>query len=205
MATSGPWAVVGDELATTTRAATGLTCGTTYHFRVSARGDGTPYDAKWGAPSGTLAAGTPCVSASASGSDLFVGQSATLTATVTGAPGGVSYRWQKWTSGAWKNLAATSTTHSVSSATTSVGFFRFKVNYPSSGGTAASGVLGVRPNVPLPHIGLRRRDDLRRAVGPDGGRVDHGAVPVASLAARRGPGWRAAVRSTMKRPWTWAR
>ena len=144
MATSGPWAVVGDELATTTRAVTGLACGTTYHFRVSARGDGTPYDAKWGAPSGTLAAGTPCVSASASGNELFVGQSATLTATVTGAPGGVSYRWQKWTSGAWTNLAATSKTHSVRSATTSVSFFRFAVSYPSGGGSAASGVVGVR-------------------------------------------------------------
>ena len=141
---SGPWTVVGDELATTTRAATGLACGTTYQFRVSARGDGAPYDSKWGAPSSSLAAGTPCVSASVASGDLFVGQSAALTASVTGAPSGVSYRWQKWGNGAWTNLAATSTTHSVSSATTSVGFFRFAVNYPSGGGSAASGVLAVQ-------------------------------------------------------------
>ncbi len=141
---SGPWTVVGDELATTTRAATGLACGTTYQFRVSARGDGAPYDSKWGAPSSSLAAGTPCVSASVASDDLFVGQSAALTATVTGAPGGASYRWQKWGNGAWTNLAATSTTHSVSSATTSVSFFRFAVNYPSGGGSAASGVLAVQ-------------------------------------------------------------
>ena len=75
---------------------------------------------------------------------VFVGQSAALTASVTGAPGGVSYRWQKWYNGAWTNTAATSTTHSVSSATTSVNFYRFRVSYPSGGGTAASGVLAVQ-------------------------------------------------------------
>ena len=142
--TSAAWTVVGDELATTTRAATGLACGTTYHFRVSARGDGSPYNARWGAPSGAVSAGPSCVSATAAGDDLFVGQSATLTATVTGAPVGVSYRWQQWGNGAWTNLAATSMTHSVSSVTTSVKFYRFTVNYPSGGGTAASGVLAVR-------------------------------------------------------------
>ena len=54
------------------------------------------------------------------------------------------YRWQKWYNGAWTNTAATSTTHSVSSTTTSVSFYRFAVSYPSGGGTAASGVLAVR-------------------------------------------------------------
>ena len=57
---------------------------------------------------------------------------------------GDEYRWQHWGNGAWTNTAATSTTHSVSSATTSVNFYRFAVNYPSGGGTAASGVLAVR-------------------------------------------------------------
>ena len=141
---SSPWMLVSAQVAGTSTTATRLKCNTLYHFRVSARGDGSPYNARWGAPSGAVSAGTPCVSATAAGDDLFVGQSATLTASVTGAPGGVSYRWQHWGNGAWTNLAATSTTHSVSRPPPGVIFYRFAVNYPSGGGTAASGVLAVQ-------------------------------------------------------------
>ena len=57
---------------------------------------------------------------------------------------GDEYRWQQWGNGAWANLAATSMTHSVSSATTSASFYRFAVSCPTGGGSAASGVLDVQ-------------------------------------------------------------
>ena len=53
--------MAADDLATTTRDVTGLQCGTTYRFRVSARGNGDHYSVEWGTPSGgtvSHAAGT---------------------------------------------------------------------------------------------------------------------------------------------------
>ena len=58
---SGPWTVAADELATTTRDVTGLRCGTTYRFRVSARGNGDTFSVEWGTPSGPVShAAGPC-------------------------------------------------------------------------------------------------------------------------------------------------
>ena len=45
------WSTVDDDISTTSDTASGLICGTTYYFRVSARGDGSPYSTTFGTPS----------------------------------------------------------------------------------------------------------------------------------------------------------
>lgn len=49
--TAGSWAEVGSEASGTSKTATGLECNTTYYFRVSTRGDGSPYSTTYGSPS----------------------------------------------------------------------------------------------------------------------------------------------------------
>ena len=54
------WSDVDDDISGTSRTVSGLSCGTTYHFRVSARGDGSTYSTEFGSPS------TPSVSGATS-------------------------------------------------------------------------------------------------------------------------------------------
>ena len=49
----GPWSIVDAAIRGTSHKASGLTCATTYSFRVSARGDGTTYSIFFGTPSAT--------------------------------------------------------------------------------------------------------------------------------------------------------
>ncbi len=51
--TSGSWSTVSSSISGTSKTATGLDCNTTYYFRVSARGDGSPYSTTFGTPSTT--------------------------------------------------------------------------------------------------------------------------------------------------------
>lgn len=58
-AADGPWAAAFYELSRTSYIAYGLDCNTTYYFRISARGDGSPYTTDYGSPSiGTVSANT---------------------------------------------------------------------------------------------------------------------------------------------------
>ena len=52
------WTVADDTRTGTTHTVDGLTCGTTYAFRVSAYGDGTTHAAAWGAPATAVTATT---------------------------------------------------------------------------------------------------------------------------------------------------
>ena len=51
--TSGSWSTVSSGISGTSKTATGLDCNTTYYFKVSARGDGSPYSTTFGTPSTT--------------------------------------------------------------------------------------------------------------------------------------------------------
>ncbi len=48
---TGPWTSVSDTISTSSHTATGLDCNTTYYFKVSARGDGSPYSTTFGSQS----------------------------------------------------------------------------------------------------------------------------------------------------------
>ena len=48
---TGPWVIVGYGFSSTTFKPNTLDCNTTYYFRVSARGDGSPYSTAFGNPS----------------------------------------------------------------------------------------------------------------------------------------------------------
>ena len=54
---SSGWSNVDDGISGTSHTLTGLSCATTVHFRVSARGDGSPYSTTFGSPS-TSVSGT---------------------------------------------------------------------------------------------------------------------------------------------------
>ena len=51
---SSPWTDVGSETSSTSRTATGLDCNTTYYFRVSTRGNGSPYSDTFGSASASV-------------------------------------------------------------------------------------------------------------------------------------------------------
>ncbi len=53
-ASTGPWSTVSSTISGTSHPAAGLVCNTPYYFRVSARGNGSPYPATFGDPSGTV-------------------------------------------------------------------------------------------------------------------------------------------------------
>ena len=85
----------------------GLECSTTYYFRVSARGDGSPYSTTFGSASSSVSRATSAC-APTIGVDVqspFVGQAVTMTVSTTGSSGTVSsYQWQEWSAGSWTDL-----------------------------------------------------------------------------------------------------
>ena len=75
---SGPWHVVTEYNTTPYRTLTGLRCGTTYHARVSAYGDGSTRAASWSEPSEPRSATPPCppsIEIASLADDLEVGES----------------------------------------------------------------------------------------------------------------------------------
>ena len=48
---TGPWTSISDTISATSYTVTGLDCNTTYYFKVSARGDGSPYSTTFGSQS----------------------------------------------------------------------------------------------------------------------------------------------------------
>ena len=135
---SGPWTDVGSETSSTSETASGLECSTTYYFRVSARGDGSPYSTTFGSASSSVSQATSACSPTI-GVDLqspFVGQSVTLTVSTTGSSGTVSsYQWQEWSAGSWTDLGATSTSATRSESSSVAGYRTFRAVVAYTSGT----------------------------------------------------------------------
>ena len=108
--TSGSWQTVSSNISGTTRTASGLDCDTTYYFRVSARGDGSPLSPTFGSASSLASRSTStCPNASAPGG-----------LTTTGfTPSSVSLSWNSvtdayryklerrdGTSGSWQTVSS---------------------------------------------------------------------------------------------------
>ena len=143
ISTSSPWTLVGAQVAGTSTTATGLKCNTLYHFRVSARGDGSPYSTTFGGASSGVSQSTsacrPTIAASLN--SPFLKQAVRLAATTTAESGPVaSYQWQEWSAGGWTNLGATTTyaTRSVSTSTAGYRTFRVVAAYTSTTTPAAT-------------------------------------------------------------------
>ena len=63
---TGSWVIVSSYISGTSRTAYGLTCNTTHYFRISARGDGSPYTTSFGTASSSVSrATTTCPNATA--------------------------------------------------------------------------------------------------------------------------------------------
>ena len=58
---TGSWSTVSEYVYTSSRTVPGLTCDTTYYFKVSAYGNGTTYGAEWGSPTSPRSATPECV------------------------------------------------------------------------------------------------------------------------------------------------
>ena len=58
---TGSWSTVNEYVYTSSRTVPGLTCDTTYYFKVSAYGNGTTYGAEWGSPTSPRSATPECV------------------------------------------------------------------------------------------------------------------------------------------------
>ena len=135
---SGPWTDVGSETSGTSRSATGLECSTTYYFRVSARGDGSPYSTTFGSASSSVSRATSAC-APTIGVDVqspFVGQAVTMTVSTTGSSGTVSsYQWQEWSAGSWTDLGLTTTSATRSESSSVAGYRSFRVVVAYTSGT----------------------------------------------------------------------
>ena len=57
---TGSWSTVSEYVYTSSRTVPGLTCDTTYYFKVSAYGNGTTYGAEWGSPTSPRSATPRC-------------------------------------------------------------------------------------------------------------------------------------------------
>ena len=135
---SGPWTDARSETGDTSGTATGLECSTTYYFRVSARGDGSPYSTTFGSASSSVSRATSAC-APTIGVDVqspFVGQAVTMTVSTTGSSGTVSsYQWQEWSAGSWTDLGATTTSATRSESTSVAGYRTFRVVVAYTSGT----------------------------------------------------------------------
>ena len=129
---------MGSETGDTSRTATGLDCSTTYYFRVSARGDGSPYSTTFGDPSSSVSRATSACSPTI-GVDVqnpFVGQAVTMTVSTTGSSGTVSsYQWQEWSAGSWTDLGVTTTSATRSESSSVAGYRTFRVVVAYTSGT----------------------------------------------------------------------
>ena len=129
---------MGSETGDTSGTATGLDCGTTYYFRVSARGDGSPYSTTFGSASSSVSRATSACSPTI-GVDVqnpFVGQAVTMTVSTTGSSGTVSsYQWQEWSAGSWSDLGATTTSATRSESSSVAGYRSFRVVVAYTSGT----------------------------------------------------------------------
>ena len=67
----GPWTSISNTISTSSHTATGLACNTTYYFRVSARGDGTPFSTTFGSPSTNDVTSTTSACIPAFGQDAY--------------------------------------------------------------------------------------------------------------------------------------
>ena len=155
------WTVAADTLTGTTHPVAGLTCGTTYEFRVSAFGDGTTHGAAWGAPSAvrtvTTAACTRCEPL------VVVSPTLTLGATV-GARSAVTASWAY--GAACAGLAVTR--HSLHVTTIYADGTRASTAWQAEGGSPRTWVVDRRrggTGAPLTRLTWTALD---LAYGPDG-------------------------------------
>ena len=134
---SGPWTDARSETGDTSGTAT-LECSTTYYFRVSARGDGSPYSTTFGSASSSVSRATSAC-APTIGVDVqspFVGQAVTMTVSTTGSSGTVSsYQWQEWSAGSWTDLGLTTTSATRSESSSVAGYRSFRVVVAYTSGT----------------------------------------------------------------------
>ena len=102
------WSDVDDDISGTSRTVSGLSCGTTYHFRVSARGDGSTYSTEFGSPSTPSVSGAtsacpaaePAISISGLDASMEEGDSDAFTVSASNLASSTSYTIRVTTGGA---------------------------------------------------------------------------------------------------------
>ena len=103
------WSNVDDDISGTSRTVSGLSCGTTYHFRVSARGDGSTYSTEFGSPSTPSVSGAtsacptaaqPAISISGLDASMEEGDSDAFTVSASNLASSTSYTIRVTTGGA---------------------------------------------------------------------------------------------------------
>ena len=164
---SGPWTMIS-LTTSTSRTATGLTCGTTYHFRIKARGDGSPYSVTYGNASSPVSrATTTCPNAPAP-TGLSAGSSTNTSVSLSwnSVTNAYRYRLERSTrsSGPWTVISSTisSTSHTATGLTPGLTYY-FKVSargdgspYSTTFGSASSPVSIDTPvQIPPVPTGLR--------------------------------------------------
>ena len=139
------WTTADDTLTEASHTVAGLTCATTYDFRVSASGDGTAHTATWGQASGALTATTGAcpLPAPAAPTSLAAGTVTATSVPLTWAavPGAATYRVEARISGlaTWTTDADTLTTvtHTVAGLTCATAY-AFRVSAFGDGASRAA-------------------------------------------------------------------
>ena len=89
---SGPWTDVGSETGDMSGTATVLDCDTTYYFRVSTRGDGSPYSATFGDTSSAVSRATSECAAAPAPTGLSVTSATDASVSLSRNPVADAYR-----------------------------------------------------------------------------------------------------------------
>ncbi len=109
---SGSWQTVSSNISGTTQTATGLTCDTTYYFRVSARGDGSPLSTTFGSTStGTVSRRTGTCPSAPAPTGLITTASTQSSVSLRWNPVTDAYRYKlerrEGASGSWQTVSST--------------------------------------------------------------------------------------------------
>ena len=164
---SGPWTMIS-LTTSTSRTATGLTCGTTYHFRIKARGDGSPYSVTYGNASSPVSRATTTCPDAPPPTGLRTNSSTNYSVSLSwnSVTNAYRYRLERSTrsSGPWTVISSTitSTSHTATGLTPGLTYY-FRVSasgdgspYSTSFGTASSSVSrSTQPQTPPVPTGLR--------------------------------------------------
>ncbi len=149
---SGPWTSVSSSISSASHTATGLTCNTTYYFRVSAKGDGSPYSTSFGSASSNVSKKTSACSTAPAPSNLSASSPTQTSVKLSwsAVSNASAYKLERSTSssGPWTTVSSSisSTSHTTTGLTCNTTYY-FRVSAKGDGSPYSTSFGSTSSNV----------------------------------------------------------